>query len=739
MSIKDLSRRQFLKSSLIGSSMLLTIQLPALTGSSDNRSKAEGWCVYVKIDADNRVSIFSPVAEMGQHMKTTGPMILADEMDVDWRLVSIAKDCSTYLHRDSQGRIAYTFADMNTGGSHAVRRNWDYLRHAGAAIRRMMIEEAAAIWEVPANDVSTHMSFVTNNKTDKKLSYGQLSKGAASRHIDMHKLKLKARSEYTIIGRDVRTVDIKSIVTGQPLFGIDEDYPNALQVLIHRAPWYGASVVSFDRSAALAVPGVKDVVEIERSLDNPGKDTEVQIISAGVAVIADTLWAALQGKRLLNTQWQENPNYAQQSSGLQQTQFKQMVEGDYAAKATLSKDFGDVLGVLSRANNSLDHTYETPLFAHACMEPLNCIADIREHDATIVVGHQFPIDVALEVERFTGIDALNVEIINKRMGGGFGRRYKQDFIREAVLLSKNVKQPVKITWTREDAMERDFFGPAHAMRVRAALDDNNDVEAWHHIQAQTQSSPRDACFPANIVKNYRTEVINTGSKIPTGPWRGPGHLQWTFAVESMTDELAYHTAQDPLAFRLNMLLPHKAYAYSGWGATVIDSGRMAICYERAAKMAEWGKSLPKNHGLGIAGHFTFGSYAAFVIEVEIDPQNQLTLHNAWGAIDCGLAINPNHIRSQMEGGFIEGLNAALFNSVKIEKGRVINNNFHTLRWIKMREAPPSIEVDIINNDYPPTGVGEPPTAPAAAALANAIFAASGQRIRRLPISESVRI
>jgi isoquinoline 1-oxidoreductase beta subunit len=732
-----MNRRQFLKTSALAGGMLLSINLPFIRSATAKQKSQSDWCIYIEIKPDNSIVMASPVMDMGQHMKTTGPMIIADELDLDWQRITFAEDCPAYLSKTEEGNIGYQFSDMGTGGSHAVRRNWDYMRKAGATARRMIIEEAAALWKVSPESLITRASFVVNPNTQQKFSYGYLAKGASRRQIDQNRITLKQPSEYRIMGSDAKTVDLQKMVTGKPLFGIDADYPSALQVVIHRAPAQGASIESYDKAAALAVPGVQEVVEMTPQFEKYPTDDDKQIVSAGIAVVANSLWSALQGKKALKTRWQADNNYAEQTSELQQTQLRQSVASNVVA--TQRKNEGDVDKALNDASYVADYTYETPLLAHACMEPFNCIADIREQDATVVVGHQFPHMVAEEVQNFAGIDALNVEVISKRMGGGFGRRFERDFVREAIVLSKQLKRPVKITWTREDEIERDYFAPAYVMRVRAGLDDNNQVSAWHHRQAQTRGGARDDCFPAKIVKNYRSENIESPSKIPTGPWRGPAHLQWTFAVESMTDELAHQAKQDPLAFRLAMMKPHQAHEYSGWGAAVIDSGRMAKCYESAANMANWGRELPKGHGLGIAGHFTFGSYAAFVIEVSVSSDNTLTLHNAWGAIDCGFAINPNHIRNQMEGGFIDGLSAALFNKVVVEKGQVINNNFHTLRWMKMKEAPKQIQVDIIQNDYPPTGVGEPPTAPAAAALANAIFAASGQRIRQLPLADSIRI
>lgn len=736
MTAHNPSRRTFLKSSAMTGGMLLTVTLPGRLMAADV-SGASDWCVYVTIHPDNSVSMASPVMEMGQHMKTTGPMMLAEELDIVWEDIRFLDDCPAYLTRNGEGDITYQYSDMGTGGSHAVRRNWDYMRRAGATARRMLIEEAAALWRVDADALITDAGYVTNPATGKRLSYGYLAEGACQRNVSPDAVRLKSRQDYRIMGTDRHTVDLHDIVTGKPLYGIDADYPGALQAMIFRVPACGGSITSFDRQAALAVPGVTHVVKLDAIRETYWDNSDKQIVSEGIAVIGKTLWAVMQGKRALKAKWQGADAWQGQSSHAQQAQFRQMLETNKPAE--IRKNDGDVDAAFAAASQVLDQVYDTPLFAHACMEPFNCIADIREDSATVVVGHQFPDAVAKEVEALTGIDGLQVEVISKRMGGGFGRRFERDFVREAILLSRQINYPVKVTWTREDEIERDYFAPAYVMQVRASLDDNNQVSGWHHRQAQTRGGTRDDCFPRGVVANYRTESITTGSKIHTGPWRGPAHMQWTFAVESMTDELAHAASQDPLAFRLAMMTPHKAHPYEGWGADVIDSGRMAHCYERAAQMAGWGRKLPSGHGLGIAGHFTFGSYAAFVLEVSVSDDEKLTLVKAWGCIDCGFAINPNHVRNQMEGGFLDGLSTALFNDVDVVDGQVINNNFHTLRFMRMAEAPIDVEVDIAQNDYPPTGVGEPPTAPAAAALANAIFAASGKRIRSLPIAQHVRI
>ncbi len=732
-----LDRRTFLKTSVSAAgALLISIPLPLRSLSAAARAveASPSWCVYLTLHPDNSAELMSPVMEMGQFMRTTGPMILADEMDLDWSRVTVTKDLPVLLMRDAKGELTYEYGQASAGGSQTVRNNWEYMRRAGATVRRMLIEEAASRWQLPADTLTARDSFVIDPTGSRRISYGELAGKASSRRIQPEQIKLKQRSDYRIMGKDAGVVDVRDIVMGKPLFGIDEDYPNALQAVIDRAPALHAEIASYNKDAAMAVPGVRHVIEVPRRIEDHWPGGDAQVLAAGVAVLADSLWAAMQARKALQTQWK---NAAMDDSTLQIQEFHRLVAGNGEAKKLV--DHGNVDTAFADADLVLDHTYEKPLFAHACMEPFNCIADIRSDGATVITGHQVPHWVAREAEKITGIDALKVKVISKRMGGGFGRRSELDFVREAVMLSHQIKRPVKVTWTREDEIQRDFFDAAAVMRVRVAVK-NKRIVAWHHRQAQTRGRPEASdYFPANVVSNYRVEQFASTSNIPCGPWRAPTQLQWAFGVESMLDELAHATGEDPLAFRLQWLQPYKEYPIENWAAKTIHSGRMAACYEAAARLAEWGRPRPKGTGLGIGGHFTFGSYAACVLEVSVSDNDELKILRAWGAIDCGFAINPNHIRSQMEGGFIDGVNAALFNDARVSEGRVVNDNFGSLRWIRLREAPPAIEVAIIDSGYEPTGVGEPPLAPAGAALANAIFAACGKRVRRMPIADSFKI
>ncbi len=731
-----LNRRTFLKvSASAAGALLISIPLPPRSLLAARAAEASSsWCVYLTLHPDNTAELMSPVMEMGQFMRTTGPMILADEMDLDWSLVTVTSDDPVRIIRNDRGELAYELGQASAGGSQTVRHNWDDMRRAGATVRRMLMEEAADRWQVSPDALATRDSFVIDSSGDRRVSYGELAAKAAQRRVQPEQVKLKQRSDYRIMGKDAGVVDIRDIVMGRPLFGIDEDYPNALQAVIERAPALNAEIASYNKEAVLAIPGVRHIVELPRRVEDHWPGGDAQVLAAGIAVLADHLWAAMQGRKALQAQWK---NAATDDSALQTQEFHRLVAGDGKAEQIVND--GDVDAAFASADLVLDRTYEKPLFAHACMEPLNCIADVRSDGATVVTGHQVPHWVAREVERIAGIDALKVKVIGKRMGGGFGRRGELDYIREAVSLSHRVKRPVKVTWTREDEIQRDFFDAAAVMRVRVAVA-NKRVVAWHHRQAQTRGRPEASdYFPAKVVANYRVERFPSTSNIPCGPWRAPTQLQWAFAVESMLDELAHAVGEDPLAFRLRWLQPYQEYPIENWAAKSIHSGRMAACYEAAARLADWKRPRPKGTGLGIAGHFTFGTYAACVLEVSVSDNDELKILRAWGAIDCGFAINPNHIRSQMEGGFVDGLNAALFNHARVSQGRVVNDNFGTLRWIRLREAPLSIEVEIIDSGYEPTGVGEPPLAPAGAALANAIFAACGKRVRRMPIADSFKI
>lgn len=725
--IMEISRRRFLSLSVSAGAMLMTINMPTLAKTTKQNTDLSGqnWSVYLHINPDNSIVIASPVQDMGQHMKTTGAMMIAEELDADWSLVSCIA-AKTYLEKSTDG-VKYKYADMNTGGSHAVRRNWDFLRQAGATARQMLISAAALHWQCSQSQLTTAQSHVYRKSTKQKISYGELAAKASTLPFPDGELKLKDKADYKIFGQDITTVDIDEIITGAPLFGLDMEMPDMVYAVIERCPYFHGEIKSFDDKKTLAVTGVIKTVKIDKVIESDG----IKEIAEGIAVIAKNYWAAVQGRKALEINWQQGP-WANESSQSLMNDFEKFCLGDDEGENRINE--GDITQAFKDSKQVLDQCYQVPLLAHACIEPFNAIVHLQDKKAKIITGHQFPTRVANAVAQYANIDPLNVEVIATRMGGGFGRRYNNDFVIEATLLAKEIDKPVKLVWTREDEMSQDYFGQSTFTRLRAGLDKQGKLIAWHHRQGQIDGGLREQCFPYQLIENFKVDSYYQKAGTPTGAWRGPGHLQFAFAVESMLDEVAHANNQDPLTHRLELLGDAKEYSYRGYGAKVIDSGRMAECYRQAAKLANWSNKRPKGVGLGLAGHFTFGTYAAFVVEVDSRAEGPMQITGIWGAIDCGLPLNPNHIRNQMEGGFIDGLNVALFNDAEISGGRVVNDNFDQQPWIRMFDTPATFEVTIIKNDHPPTGVGEPPTAPAPAALANAIYAATGKRIRKLPIS-----
>ena len=730
-----LNRRDFLKVSASNTALVLAVSVPtslsakAVSQSKNTalaRSKYNTWDIYLTIFPDNKIEIASPVQDMGQHMKTAGPMLLAEELDADWNLVSCTAAATHLKANPKDNSVDYAHASMNTGGSHALRDNWDYLRQAGATAKHMLKQAAAQVWKCEIDDIDCKKSFLFNNNSHQKLSYGEVAKIASGMKAPQTLVALKERSEYSIIGTDATTVDIEDIIQGKPLFGIDMKLPGQVEVVVARCPYFLGDIKSYDDTEALKVNGVLSTLVVKPSMSGTQKKQ-----SAGVAVIATSLWSALKARKLLNIEW-EKGKWSNESDTQLEQRYQDLCWGEKEGK--VQRNDGDIQQGFQSAKQTLEQEYITPFLHHACMEPMNCIADIKADKATIIVGHQAPSYAAKAVAEIAGISPLNVDVQSHRMGGGFGRKWTQDFVSEAAIISKQLGTAVKVTWTREDEMEQDYFGPMQVTKIKAAVDHNNKLSTWHYRHASKRGAAYERCFPANLIENYRVEVFNEDCGTPVGAWRGPGHLQYTFATESMIDELAFSSKTDPFKFREKLFQGKKSFPYQQYGGETIDAERMFDCYKKVAEMSDWANySAPKGVGLGMAGHFTFGSYAAFVVEVDARKAPNYRVTKCWGAIDCGLAVNPNHIRNQMEGGFIDGLNAAMFNRAQIKDGRIVTSNFDRLPMLRMAQSPYDVEVAIMENHFSPTGVGEPPTAPAAAALANALFAATGQRIRKLPI------
>jgi isoquinoline 1-oxidoreductase beta subunit len=571
---------------------------------------------------------------------------------------------------------------------------------------------------------------VVHAATGRRLNYGELATDAAAVQAP-DQVPLKRVDDFRILGTRVPNVDVVPIATGRQRFGMDVTRPGMLVATVLHAP-FGARIDRVDDSRALATPGVRRVVRIAPR-ENP---TELR---EGVAVLAENTWAAFEGKRALEVTWSDAGSIGATSETLAAA-FRTALE----RPGQRIRDDGDVDAAIRSAARALDVTYEIPFIAHVLMEPVNYTADVRADRAEVWGPTQNPDDVRDLVSRVTGVPTAHVTVNMERCGGGFGRRLMVDYSAEAAYLSKAVGAPVKVVRTREDDLQHDYYRPAGVHRVRAAVDTHGVPVAWAQHLANTSryafAGRSDAVkselypddFPAQCLPNVRLEYTPVASVIPTGAWRATLHSANAFVVQSAVDELAQLAGRDPLAFRLTMLGPARRLRYADHGGPVFDTGRLAGVLRLAAERAGWSKPGRPGRGRGIAAHFTFGSYVAHVVELSVDATGRPRVHRVVAAVDCGMVVNASGAEAQVQGGVIDGLSAALYGQITVDRGRVRQSNFGDYRLVRMREAPP-IEVHFVRSTELPSGLGEPPVSPVAPAIANALFALTGKRIRRLPL------
>ena len=664
---------------------------------------------FVRIGEDDSIIIVANHSESGQGVYTSLPMVVAEEIDADWSKVRVepAPVDSVYNHT--------AFGMQATGGSTSTWSEWERLRQMGASARAMLIAAAAETWKVAPDSCRTENSEVIHPDSGRRLSYGQLA-NKASGITPPRDVALKDPKQFKLIGKPTKRIDTLEKINGKGVFGLDVKIPDALTAVIARPPVFGAKLKSFNADRAKEAPGVRHVVEIER----------------GVAVVADSYWQALKARDELELVWDEGP-LADLDSRTQREQYAELARKPGA----VARKEGDVEAAMNRSTKKIEVVYELPYLAHAPMEPLNCVADVRSDHCAVWTGTQFqtiPHAAAMEI---TGLKPEQVELHTTLLGGAFGRRgvFDSHFVREAVETSKIVKKPVKVVWSREDDIQGGYFRPVAYHSVAGSLDNANNPLAWRH-RVVCQSFLLNTPFEGVMVKdgvdlaavegvadmpydipNLRVEWQRAPSGVPTLWWRSVGHSHTAFVVESFVDELAHAASKDPYEFRLAMLK---------------KSPRVKGVLELAAEKAGWGHPLPEGRGRGIAVHESFGSFVAQVAEVSVSKEGKVKVHRVVCAIDCGPVVNPETIRAQMEGGIVFGLSAALYGEITFEKGRVKQQNFNDYQVLRMNEMP-VVETHIMQSEETMGGVGEPGTPPIAPAVANAIFALTGKRIRKLPI------
>ena len=741
------SRRTFITVGLAATGgLLVSVSARSAVASQPAAApKAAGFpTAYIQIDPDDRVLIWCAQPEMGEGTKTSLSMLVAEELDADWATVRV----------DDAPMDVERYGGQGVGGSDAIRSDWDNLRRVGATARALLVRAAAAQWNVSWQECDAASGSVRHAASNRQARFGTFAARAATLQVAPGDVVLKDPSRYTLIGTRVNGVDNRRVVTGQRLFGLDVKLPGMKYAAVAKCAVFGGRPTKIDASKALLIPGVRQVVEIV-GLDNPTQ------LMPGVAVVADSTWAAFKGRDALVVEWDEGP-YAAESNATIADQFQKILA---APPATLHNS-GRVDEALASAAHVVDATYSFPFVSHATLEPHNCTADFRNGEVFIRGPLQMPTSGAGVVARALGIDRSKVHVQSTRIGGGFGRRLLSDYAAEAAWVARAIGGPVQIVETRTGDLQHDYYRPAAAQRIRAGADAQGRIVAWDHTLASVSRNvyrrdPRpphstevygayigavktvdemDPDMQPTRIPHVRVRYGSPLTGVPTGAWRAPAHVVNAFAIETTIDELAQLAGQSPLDVRLDLLAGAGDIPTAADDPSPYNPDRMKRVLIEAAERGGFGGRAPEGRRRGLAMHHTFGSYCAQVVEVSLaagsgpGSPTRVTIHRVVSVADVGRPVNLSMLEAQSQGGIIDGLGAAFYGEVNIEAGRATAHNFGDYRLIRMREAPEAIDVHILPSTERPTGFGEPPLPPIAPAVANAIAALTGTRIRKMPFA-----
>jgi len=739
------ARRRFLRQS---GALLLSLQAGGAIGLAsaaelDARPAAgEAFApnAFIRIGADGRITLVSKQPEIGQGIKTSLPMVIAEELEVDWKDVRIV-----------QGDLDPAYGPQGAGGSTSTPTNYDNFHRLGATARIMLVQAAARTWGVAPADCRASMGSVHHDASKRKLGYGALVKVAATLPVpDAKTVALKDPSSYRLLGTRIGGVDNGLLVAGKPLFGIDTRLPGMLYASYVKCPVLGGRPVGANLAAIKAMPGVKDAFIVEGTENLNG-------LRPGVAIVADSTWNALRARKALKVEWDEGEGANHSWAGF-------TAQAHAAARnpgtATLRKD-GDVAAALAGAARSVEATYSYPFISHASMEPQNCTAWFKPASGELELWAptQNPGAGQALVSSTFNIPKEKILLHITRSGGGFGRRLSSDFIVEAAAIAHKVKAPVKLTWTREDDLQQDHFRAGGFHFLRGGVDAQGKLVAWHNhfvtfanrVERPNQENSGGSVlqpgsggnlsgdeFPARWVANCLLEQTPLECRIPMGPWRAPGSNVFSWVFHSFIDELAHAAGRDPIAFRLEILGDKDTMAGTGERGVPYNVARMRGVLQAVAEKSNWGKrTFARGQGAGVAFHFSHRGYVAEVAEVTVSKDGKLTVDRVVVVTDIGAQIvNLSGAEHQVEGSVIDGLSTLMYPELDLEKGRIVQSNFHEYQLLRMPDTPAKIESHFLKTDYPVTGLGEPVFPPLAPAVCNAIFAATGKRVRELPLSKT---
>jgi isoquinoline 1-oxidoreductase beta subunit len=736
------NRRSFLKvSALSGGGMLLSIgwlsgfkaeAMPTSTGTGVDWKELNG---YIKITPDNVIHIMSPNPEGGQNVKTSMPMIVAEELDVDWKDVVVEQ---APLNTDRYTR-------QFIGGSQAIHQSWERLRTAGAAGRQMLREAAAGKWQAPLDEVSTEAGVLYHKKTGRSAKYGEMA-SAASQIPVPREVKLKDVKEFKIIGHSQKNVDMPKIVKGAPLFGIDQHRDGMLIAMVTHPPAFGMKLKSMNDAEARAMPGIRDIFTIKSMMDDYERQQfDTCTFPEVVAIVGNTTWEVMKAKKALKVEWEPFFDYTEKKAGrAEPAKIPAGLENTadhYSKMAAMASQPGNVRrkdgdpeAAFQNAAKVIERTFTGPFLAHNCMEPMNFFAHVTDEKAELSGPLQKPEITEKTLSARLGMPLEKIDIQMTRLGGGFGRRSYAHFLLEAALISQKTKTPVKLIYTREDDMTSGIYRSTYSATYRAALDADHNLVGFHVKAGGIPESPLFANrFPAGAVDHYLAEDWTIESNITVGSFRAPRSNFMAAAEQSFLDEVAEAAGKDPITFRLDLL--NRAKTNPVGKNNEYDAERYAGVLELVREKSGW-EQAKKTRNVGVSAYLCHDTYAAHVLDLEMS-DGQPVVKKVWCAVDCGIVVNPDAAVNMTEGAIVDGIGTALFGQMTFTKGVPDKNNFSTYRMIRMNEAPKEIDVHFVKNTIDPTGMGEPAYPPVFAALANAIYKATGKRLYSQPFMSAL--